>query len=1194
MAVQESKLVIKIDSGQAARDAKAISKELESIEKHGVYATKSMDAASVAIRQLAGTVAGLVTVSTALNKIDTYTNLNNQLKLVTNSQEELNKALDDTYAIAQRSAASWEAVNSVYAKYMSNAKTLNLTQDKAAKLTEVTAKAVALSGSSAEAATGALFQYGQALDGNILRAEEYNSLVDGAGGLLNAMATGLNVTRGELRQMMLDGKLTGEVITEALLKASDSVDQLYAKTDTTIGGSLQMLSDSVTKFAGEAGQASGGAAALSASIRILAENFNMVASAAMVVGAYYVGSLIPAIYASTVAGYGKAKQLAEQTTIQLAAIQAERAAAAAELKGAEAQVANTQSTLAALQAERALEIQRMKSQITAQGLVASQTRLAEISVIESQVKKELTVANTALAASQMRVNQAQNMAIGVGRGLLGILGGPVGLGLTVATVAASYLLLKDSSDDTTQSLRANNETVQDAIEKYTALDTVKRRQQLSSEKDQLEEASKSYENLSQKLTTNAYSISRHNDLTKEQAKALNLVIGEFKKTGDLDSFSSKINSLNFVSQDSKNKFNSLAGQVRDAGTEFKNQKQFVDAIGQSLRETGSSGDEAARGVRNAANAVAEYTGKLKAQEFDLAFINALTQKHGKTAQEADLLLQAYRENEKKGIKGITVEQKKIISNIEAQRRSAEAYNKAQSQSVSDQKKQSKDSLKSIRNQAELRNQILFEYSDREAKMYLDLERRKAEIREAYAQNPAEMNKYLDWADRRFKAEKALYDAELANQLYSFKLSETEKLNLNKNIEEMRIRTSGEYTQEEKASRIKALNEQQAHELALIKLSQEQRIFQIKQNLMTETAAMEERYRLERDQILLNSNLTQQQKQKELNLIRAAQQEESRNKLNNAIQQWGQTQAQMNGTGNQFALEQERFGRYDQSQKIFDNELSMVNQEAQDPTADLQAIAQKREEIWQAHQDRMKAIESAYQTDSMSLQLSYGQEVTGALAGMFGAMLGESSSAYRALYGAQQAFALSQAGMNVWKAASDAYANEPGTVWQKMGAAALATVESGTFVSLIQAATPKGFADGGFTGYGGKYEPAGIVHKGEGVLTKEEIRAIGGPAGFEALRESIKHGYSSGGLAEDTRRVGIRAVNAINSGGSGGKAVIQPKVVINNYSSEKVETSTNQDGELMVTIGKMVNSMVDQKIDQRFIRARRQGGELYGI
>ena len=58
---------------------------------------------------------------------------------------------------------------------------------------------------------------------------------------------------------------------------------------------------------------------------------------------------------------------------------------------------------------------------------------------------------------------------------------------------------------------------------------------------------------------------------------------------------------------------------------------------------------------------------------------------------------------------------------------------------------------------------------------------------------------------------------------------------------------------------------------------------------------------------------------------------------------------------------------------------------------------------------------------------YGEQVTDALAGMFGSMLGESSSAYRALYTAQQSFALAQAGMNVWKSASDAYANEPRTV-----------------------------------------------------------------------------------------------------------------------------------------------------------------------
>lgn len=76
------------------------------------------------------------------------------------------------------------------------------------------------------------------------------------------------------------------------------------------------------------------------------------------------------------------------------------------------------------------------------------------------------------------------------------------------------------------------------------------------------------------------------------------------------------------------------------------------------------------------------------------------------------------------------------------------------------------------------------------------------------------------------------------------------------------------------------------------------------------------------------------------------------------------------------------------------------------------------------------------------------------------------------------------------------------------------------MQVAQAASIKGvgFADGGFTGYGGKYEPAGIVHRGEGVLTQEEIAALGGPAGFTALRQSIKNGFADGGLALDAPKV----------------------------------------------------------------------------
>ncbi|MVA22557.1 tape measure protein [Agrobacterium vitis] len=70
----------------------------------------------------------------------------------------------------------------------------------------------------------------------------------------------------------------------------------------------------------------------------------------------------------------------------------------------------------------------------------------------------------------------------------------------------------------------------------------------------------------------------------------------------------------------------------------------------------------------------------------------------------------------------------------------------------------------------------------------------------------------------------------------------------------------------------------------------------------------------------------------------------------------------------------------------------------------------------------------------------------------------------------------------------------------------ATGSGGWLTGLAKAI---GFADGGYTGAGGKYEPAGVVHKGEYVFDADAVRKAGGPAGLDAMRKRLK-GYSSGG------------------------------------------------------------------------------------
>lgn len=498
-----------------------------------------------------------------------------------------------------------------------------------------------------------------------------------------------------------------------------------------------------------------------------------------------------------------------------------------------------------------------------------------------------------------------------------------------------------------------------------------------------------------------------------------------------------------------------------------------------------------------------------------------------------------------------------------------------------------EAAKMAEQQAELRKNLELNVADEVTR-----------IRSKLADDLQEIGK-AGYSPERAKELKAEYQARADNDIAivqqalktklddyeSFRKTESQLLEDSFNERKFYASRDLELTKEQRDKAVALLDEQLKQEQALIKLAYETRLFQLRENLMSEAAAIQERYRLERDQIRQNSKLSQEQKLREIALSKALQEEENRKRLNNAVQQWGGIQAEMNGTGDQYRLEQQRFSRYDASQQVFDAQIGQVEQAAQDPNANMQEIAAQREAIWQAHHDRMAAIESDYYTNSQALQLAGMGQIASGLSSIVGDMAGEQSLAYKAMFAVEKGFAIAQSALAIQTGVSKAMAlGFP----QNIPVIAQTVMEGAKIARAIKSITDTGFANGGYTGHGGKYEPAGVVHKGEGVLTQEEVKALGGPQGFEDLRKSIRRGYATGGLVTDTHRVGMGTVNAINSGGA---TLVQPKVVINNYSSEKVETSTNQDGELMVTIGKMLDQKIDSGVDRGIQRNLRQGYPL---
>ena len=357
----------------------------------------------------------------------------------------------------------------------------------------------------------------------------------------------------------------------------------------TLDGSIANLEDTIDGLfrkvlqSGIGDAIKAGVDGASESLEALGENLDTVGDIALVVGAIFAGKYASSMISSiqqTVAASIEQKQalVAEQAeSVKLIGIQAQRARQNVALALTEVNLARADFNNATTAAARAAATQRLTA--------------ANIALAISE--KQASIATTAYTAATGAATVATSRLASAKALLLGLTGGWVGLGLTVASVAAGYLMMRDGADESTKSLRENNESVDDAIKKYKELDEVKRRAQLVSEKNTLQDLAKEYDEVNSKLITATYSFSRHNDMTSEQSKQVNALIAEYKKTGDIDQFSGKINALNFINETGKDKFNTLAGSVKTAGNEFKTQKTFVSQMAPAVKGVGDQAKQTA-------------------------------------------------------------------------------------------------------------------------------------------------------------------------------------------------------------------------------------------------------------------------------------------------------------------------------------------------------------------------------------------------------------------------------------------------------------------------------------------------------------------------------------------------------------------------------------------------------------------------
>lgn len=193
---------------------------------------------------LGGSFAGGL-IKDVTDTADQFKNLEARIRLATGEGEAFNRAFQGVTEVALRTNSALDESATLFVRLAKAGTDAGLSagaaQEQALALTETINQAIQLSGSGAEASRAALTQLIQGLQSGVLRGEEFNSVMEQAPRLAQALAQGLSLTTGELRKQAEQGVLTASTVIRALTSQSAAVASEFGKLPATVGRSLQNL-----------------------------------------------------------------------------------------------------------------------------------------------------------------------------------------------------------------------------------------------------------------------------------------------------------------------------------------------------------------------------------------------------------------------------------------------------------------------------------------------------------------------------------------------------------------------------------------------------------------------------------------------------------------------------------------------------------------------------------------------------------------------------------------------------------------------------------------------------------------------------------------------------------------------------------------------------------------------------------------
>ncbi|EPA9115194.1 tape measure protein [Serratia marcescens] len=251
--------------GEMEKQANRSSKAVDGLTSSADSAGRSMSGFKSVLSGVASAISVALIIDYGkafLTVADNITQLQSRILRLSTDAATAMSTFETLTAIASTTGASLRDTAKLWEAMTSALKGTGATNAQILALTDTLQKIGRVGGSSTEEMANALRQFGQSISSGIVRAEEFNSILEQMPELARQIGAGMGLSMGQLRQAMLEGKLSAQDALNAIMKQSSAVNDEFSKLPRTMDQASNSLTISLQNLIGKMNEAMGASATM--------------------------------------------------------------------------------------------------------------------------------------------------------------------------------------------------------------------------------------------------------------------------------------------------------------------------------------------------------------------------------------------------------------------------------------------------------------------------------------------------------------------------------------------------------------------------------------------------------------------------------------------------------------------------------------------------------------------------------------------------------------------------------------------------------------------------------------------------------------------------------------------------------------------------------------------------------------------